>query len=121
MGWSRVGVVGPVDLGVQRGPRLSGSIAAAVGQSAYPILHRTIPTVFAMATHWTLGCDANDPHRLADFWAHALGYVREPGYDDPDGASIIDTGGRAPAIGWLRVPEGKSAKTRLHIDNPRGG
>ena len=71
---------------------------------------------FAMATHWTLGCDANDPRRLADFWAEALGYVRAPGYEDPDGASIIDPEGRAPAIGWLRVPEGKSAKNRLHID-----
>lgn len=69
-----------------------------------------------MATHWTLGCDAADPHRLAAFWAAALGYVAEPGYDDPDGASIIDPEGRGPAIGWLRVPEPKSAKNRLHID-----
>ena len=43
-----------------------------------------------MATHWTLGCDAADPARLVDFWTDALGYVAEPGYDDPDGASIID-------------------------------
>ena len=43
-------------------------------------------------------------------------YAKEPGYDDPDGASIIDPEGKAPAIGWLRVPEGKSAKNRLHID-----
>jgi hypothetical protein len=69
-----------------------------------------------MATHWTLGCDAADPHRLAEFWAMALGYVSEPGYDEPDGASIIDPDGRGPAIGWLRVPEGKVAKYRVHID-----
>ena len=69
-----------------------------------------------MATHWTLGCDANDPHLLAAFWAAALGYVAEPGHDDPDGASIIDPAGVGPAIGWLRVPEGKTAKNRLHID-----
>lgn len=69
-----------------------------------------------MATHWTLGCDAADPHRLAQFWALALGYVLEPGYDDPDGASIIDPQGVGPAIGWLRVPEGKTAKNRVHID-----
>jgi hypothetical protein len=69
-----------------------------------------------MAMHWTLGCDAADPHRLAAFWALALGYVSEPGYDEPDGASIVDPDGRAPAIGWLRVPEGKVAKNRLHID-----
>ncbi len=69
-----------------------------------------------MATWWTLGCDADDPHRLADFWARALGYISEPGYDYPDGASIIDPDGRGPAISWLRVPEGKTAKNRVHID-----
>lgn len=69
-----------------------------------------------MATHWTLGCDAADPHRLAGFWAEALGYVAEPGYDDPDGASIIDPAGVGPAIGFLRVPERKTAKNRMHID-----
>lgn len=69
-----------------------------------------------MATSWTLGCDAIDPQRLAAFWAQALGYVAEPGYDEPDGASIIDPQGKGPAIGFLRVPEGKTAKNRMHID-----
>ena len=69
-----------------------------------------------MATQWTLGCDAADPQRIAAFWAQALGYVSEPGYDDPDGASIIDPDGNGPAIGFLRVPEGKTAKNRMHID-----
>lgn len=69
-----------------------------------------------MATHWTLGCDAADPHRLAAFWALALGYVAEPGYDDPDGASIVDPAGVGPAIGFLRVPEPKTAKNRMHVD-----
>jgi hypothetical protein len=53
---------------------------------------------------------------LAAFWALALGYVSEPGYDEPDGASIVDPDGRGPAIGWLKVPEGKTAKNRVHID-----
>jgi Glyoxalase-like domain len=69
-----------------------------------------------MATWWTLGCDAEDPHRLAAFWAQALGYVPEPGYDYPDGASIIDPDGVGPPISWLRVPEAKTAKNRVHID-----
>ena len=69
-----------------------------------------------MATHWTLGCDAADPQALAGFWAGALGYVAEPGYDDPDGASIVDPDGAGSAIGFLRVPEGKTAKNRMHID-----
>lgn len=69
-----------------------------------------------MATKWTLGGDALDPHRLADFWAAALGYVPEPGYEDEDGASLIDPDGIGPVISWLRVPEAKTAKNRLHID-----
>ncbi|MCE9621168.1 MAG: VOC family protein [Actinomycetia bacterium] len=69
-----------------------------------------------MATHWTLGCDANDPHRVAEFWALALGYIAEPGFDDPDGASIIDPDSVGPAIGFLKVPEGKTSKNRMHID-----
>ena len=69
-----------------------------------------------MTTRWTLGCDAADPHRVAAFWAAALGYVAEPGYEEPDGASIIDPEGAGPAIGFLRVPEAKTAKNRMHID-----
>ncbi|TCN39053.1 hypothetical protein EV644_10721 [Kribbella orskensis] len=69
-----------------------------------------------MAIHWTLGCDAADPGDIAAFWAGALGYVAEPGYDDPDGASIIDPEGVGPAIGFLKVPEGKTAKNKMHID-----
>ena len=69
-----------------------------------------------MATHWTLGCDAADPHRIATFWANALRYVAEPGYDDPDGASIVDPDGGGPAISFLRVSEQKTAKNRMHID-----
>jgi hypothetical protein len=69
-----------------------------------------------MATYWTLGCDAADPQALASFWALALGYEKEPGFDEPGNASIIDPEGLGPAIGFLRVPEGKSSKNRVHID-----
>ena len=48
----------------------------------------------AMATHWTLGCDAADPQRIVAFWARALRYVAEPGFDRPDNASIVDPEGR---------------------------
>ena len=73
-----------------------------------------------MATHWTLGCDAADPQRLAAFWAQALRYVPEPGFDGPDNASIVDPQGRGPAIGFLRVPEGKTAKNRDAHRHPGG-
>jgi hypothetical protein len=68
------------------------------------------------APQWTLGCDAEDPHSLAAFWALALGYIAEPGYEFEHGASIVDPDDRRPAIGFLRVPEGKVAKNRVHID-----
>ncbi len=69
-----------------------------------------------MATHWTIGCDAIEPQRLAAFWALALRYEKEPGFDDEDSASIIDPAGIGPAIGFLRVAESKTAKNRVHID-----
>jgi hypothetical protein len=69
-----------------------------------------------MAIRWTLGGDAADPQALAAFWAGALGYVAEPGFDHPDAASIVDPDGAGPAISFLRVPETKTAKNRLHID-----
>jgi glyoxalase superfamily protein len=69
-----------------------------------------------MTTHWTIGADAADPRRLAEFWALALGYVPEPGYDEEHGASLVDPEGKLPAISFLRVPEGKSAKNRVHLD-----
>jgi hypothetical protein len=72
---------------------------------------------------------------IAAFWALALGYVKESGFAEPDNASIIDPCGQGPAIsflkapntmrdqldqteivlGALKVPEGKSAKNRMHI------
>jgi len=67
-----------------------------------------------------LGCDADHPQRIAAFWALALGYVKESGFDEPDNASIVDLDGRGPAISFLKVPEGKAAEPRtgrrMHID-----
>jgi hypothetical protein len=42
--------------------------------------------------------------------------VAEADYDDPDGASIVDPDGELPAIGFLKVPENKTVKNRMHID-----
>jgi hypothetical protein len=69
-----------------------------------------------MTTFWTVSGDAADPHRLAEFWKVALGYIDEPGYEFADGAALIDPGGVLPPISFLKVPEGKSAKNRVHLD-----
>ena len=69
-----------------------------------------------MAAYWTLVCDADDPARAADFWALALGYVPEPGFDKPDNASIVDPAGVGPTIGFVKAAAGKTVKNRLHLD-----
>jgi hypothetical protein len=78
--------------------------------------------------------DAADPARLADFWAVALDYELEPpppGYatwEDfgraihlpeerwGDLAAVVDPERQRPRLLFQRVPEGKSAKNRVHLD-----
>ena len=67
------------------------SLVVEEGARSHTLLH--------VASLWTLGCDAADPRRLAAFWALALGYIDEPGYDDPEGASIVDPAGWAQPSG----------------------
>ncbi|MDQ4008083.1 MAG: VOC family protein [Actinomycetota bacterium] len=63
--------------------------------------------------------DANDPDRLARFWADVLGWRRTFEDDDevvlePPAGSPED--GVVPDLLFLRVPEPKATKNRLHID-----
>jgi hypothetical protein len=69
-----------------------------------------------MATHWTLGGQALDPQRQAAFWAAALGYVLEEGFEGPDVSSIVDPDDVGPAIGWLRSETPNPPSPHLHID-----
>ena len=78
--------------------------------------------------------DAADPEKLAEFWALALDYLVEP---PPEGfvsweafarsagipeeefgdvAARIDPAGEGPRLYFQRVPEGKTAKNRVHLD-----
>ena len=63
--------------------------------------------------------DTQDPSRIAGFWEAALGWRRTYEQDDeivlePPAGSPED--GVAPDLLFLRVPEGKAVKNRLHID-----
>ena len=78
--------------------------------------------------------DANDVPRLVAFWEQALGYqiqppppefetwedfAREKGIPEEqwDGwGALIDPDGKRPRIFFQRVPEGKTAKNRVHLD-----
>ncbi|MBI5088032.1 MAG: VOC family protein [Actinobacteria bacterium] len=57
--------------------------------------------------------DANDPHRLAQFWAAALGW--EVAAFDGD-VGLVPTDGTGIRILFLPVPEPKVGKNRIHLD-----
>ena len=78
--------------------------------------------------------DCHDARAQARFWAVALDYEDAPppegwpsweqwlrDHDVPeeewdDGASLRDPSGARPGVTFLRVPEPKTAKNRLHLD-----
>ena len=62
-----------------------------------------------------LAIDCVDPAALTRFWAEALDYQHLPG-DDPDEVAIVPKDGRGTQLLFLRVPEEKSVKNRLHLD-----
>ncbi len=62
--------------------------------------------------------DCIEPAKVAAFWAEVLGHtLTDEGDDD---FSVKDPDGSLPTLLFVRVPERKSVKNRLHIDvNPR--
>jgi hypothetical protein len=93
-----------------------------------------------MATPIQVVFDTADPDREAQFWAATLGYELQPPPDGfetwdaflesqgvpperrNDASAITDPDGRGPRIYFQKVPEGKTAKNRMHLDlNVAGG
>jgi Glyoxalase-like domain len=87
-----------------------------------------------MTTPWAITLDCHDATVVMAFWKVALGYVDAPppeGFDSweawlihfqvpeeewGDGGSLIDPAGVLPSVGFLKVPEGKTVKNRMHLD-----
>jgi hypothetical protein len=73
-----------------------------------------------MTLRWQcLDIDSADPRWAADFWQEALGWRRTHESDqevvlEPPAGSPED--GVSPDLLFLRVPEGKTVKNRLHLD-----
>jgi hypothetical protein len=68
-----------------------------------------------------LSIDCAEPRELASWWAEALGWhiVDDPDANanaDDDEVGIVPSDGREAGLLFLRVPETKSAKNRLHLD-----
>jgi predicted enzyme related to lactoylglutathione lyase len=60
--------------------------------------------------------DASDPYGLAAFWAEVTGWVLED--SDPGDSEVLIASDQpdVPGLLFVRVPEGKSAKNRVHLD-----
>ena len=62
--------------------------------------------------------DCHDPHRLAEFWAAVLDWKVDD--DDGDEVEVADPDGSLPTLLFVKVPDSKTVKNRLHIDvSPR--
>jgi hypothetical protein len=87
-----------------------------------------------MAREVQVTFDCGDPAALAAFWAEALGYVLQPPpepYESWDAfldavgvpedqrnsrSAVVDPAGHGPRVFFQKVPEGKTAKNRVHLD-----
>lgn len=87
-----------------------------------------------MAMGFQITFDCADAGKLATFWADVLHYqpagppagfasweewlerMGMPPEEWNDGAAISDPEGRSPQLCFLRVPEGKITKNRIHFD-----
>lgn len=87
-----------------------------------------------MARDIQITFDCADPTGLAAFWAEALGYRPQdppggfesweqalaamgvPSERRNDAAALVDPVGSGPRLFFQRVPEGKQAKNRVHLD-----
>jgi hypothetical protein len=59
--------------------------------------------------------DCADPGRLSDFWSEVTGYEQITVRDDFAALVAPDTRGVRGILFW-KVPEPKSAKSRMHLD-----
>ncbi|GAB3213237.1 VOC family protein [Marinactinospora thermotolerans] len=60
--------------------------------------------------------DCADPHALAEFWARVIGVPVDPRSGPGADEAYIDTPDGQPGLLFLRVPEGKVVKNRVHLD-----
>ena len=88
---------------------------------------------------WAVTFDCASPATMARFWGPALGYVEPPPPDGfatwdawaehhevpqderDDGAYLADPTGVLPSLSFLKVPEGKVVKNRVHLDLQESG
>ena len=73
--------------------------------------------MLAAIRHITFDCA--DPVRLAEFWSALIGYGYAPDDEvgpDDDEVLLVDPRGLRPGLLFIRVPEPKAVKNRVHLD-----
>ncbi|MET8149667.1 VOC family protein [Actinoplanes sp. NPDC049668] len=61
--------------------------------------------------------DAHDPFALATFWAEVTGYAVDPESEKGDDeVLLVAPEPNLPGILFIRVPDEKAAKNRVHLD-----
>jgi predicted enzyme related to lactoylglutathione lyase len=63
---------------------------------------------------WTVDIDAHDPLTLGHWWADVLHW--KIFHEDDDEVVVTTPDERFPGLVFLRVPEGKTVKNRIHLD-----
>ncbi|GAA1990022.1 VOC family protein [Nocardiopsis rhodophaea] len=65
--------------------------------------------------------DCADPYELAKFWSQVIGAPLHPECEPGEEEAFIATPDGQPGLLFLRVPEGKKVKNRIHLDlGPNG-
>ncbi len=60
--------------------------------------------------------DCRDPRAVAEFWAAALSYEIDAPNEAAGEILLEDPRGEGPSLGFMKVPEPKVVKNRVHLD-----
>ena len=64
--------------------------------------------------HLTIDCA--DPYALATFWSAVTGWPVSDVDDPGDAEVLVEAPAPVPSLLFIRVPESKTVKNRLHVD-----
>ncbi|MFC9439564.1 VOC family protein [Nocardia sp. NPDC057030] len=64
--------------------------------------------------HVTIDCA--DPYRLASFWSSVTGWPMSDDDEVDDDETLLVAPSPVPGLLFVRVPEGKTVKNRIHFD-----
>jgi predicted enzyme related to lactoylglutathione lyase len=60
--------------------------------------------------------DCADPYELASFWSRVTGWPLSDEDDPGDPEALVESPSPVPGLLFIRVPEAKTVKNRLHFD-----